>query len=129
MAEYDRFDSLVRYISKGSREKTRAQVISDLHDAFVSCLPEIPDDLKHDIAYYFEDLSMKKSESPVSILAEKLNEVLHLFEEDYDRIAETFTRDDWDYLKNVVSDFALDIDQQRLTYIMRCITSRGVIDS
>ena len=128
MAEYNRFDSLVRYISKGAREKTSRQVISELHEAFVSCLPQLPEDLKHDIAYYFEDLSMKKGDSPVSFLAEKLNEVLYLFEEDYHHVTETFTRDDWEYLKNVVSDFALDMDQERLTYIMRCITSRGVID-
>lgn len=123
MAEYDRFLSLARRILKGSRDKTEDEVTTGLHDAFVSCISELPDDLKHDIAYHFENVTTGASQ-----YTEKLKEILYLFEQEYDRVEETFSRDDWEYLKDVVSDFALDIEQQRLTYIMQRITSRGVFD-
>ncbi len=123
MAEYDRFLSLARRILKGSRDRTEDEVMTKLHDAFVSCIPELPDDLKHDIAYHFENVTTGASQ-----YTEKLKEILYLFEQEYDRVEETFSRDDWEYLKDVVNDFALDIEQQRLTYIMQRITSRGVFD-
>ena len=130
MAAYDRFDSLARHIAKNSGTKTGPEFLSDLHDAFVSCLPEIPENLKHDICYYFESLVTGSDGVHAGpLLVAKLNEVLHLFEGEYDRVHETFTSSDWDYLKNVIDDFALDIDQQRLTYIMRQITSRGIMDT
>jgi hypothetical protein len=128
MPEYDRFESLVRYISKESGAKTSAQVIGELHDAFVSCMPDLPEDLKYDIAHYFEHIFSQKVENDASLYAKKLNETLYLLEQEYGRVEETFTRDDWEYLKDVVSDFALEIDHQKLTYIMQQITSRGILD-
>jgi len=128
MPEYDRFNSLARYIEKNAGNKNGKQTITDLHNAFVSCVPELPEDLKHDIAYYFEETyARENAEHSASLYAMKLNEVLYLFELEYERVEETFSREDWEYFKNVVDDFALEIDQERLTYIMRKITSRGII--
>jgi len=102
--------------------------VAELHDAFASCMTELPENLMHDIAYYFEGVCAETAaESFLELLAAKLGEVLYLLEEEYDRVEETFSVSDWEYLKNVVSDFALDIDQQKLTYIMRQITSRRII--
>ncbi|MBN1685651.1 MAG: hypothetical protein JW852_03305 [Spirochaetales bacterium] len=129
MAEYDRFNSLARHISRNARDKTDSQLIPDLHEAFVSCIPQLPENLKHDVAYYFENAAEKAGvENPASFLVEKLTEALYLFEGEHDRIEETFTAADWEYIKEVISDFALEIDQPLLTYIMRRIVSRGLID-
>ena len=128
MAEHDRFNSLTRYLSKSSSDKTGLKLLAGIHEAFVSCMPELPEDLKHDIAFYFEGIvSQAGCENPALLLVGRLNEALHLLEGEYDRIEETFTKADWEYIKDVVSDFALEIDQQQLTYIMGRIVSRGII--
>ena len=128
MAEHDRFDSLTRYLSRSSGDKTGPQLMAGIHEAFVSCMPQLPEDLKHDIAFYFEGIvSQAGHEQPAVLLVGKLNEALHLLEGEYDRIEKTFTTADWEYIKDVMSDFALEIDQQTLAYIMGQIVSRGII--
>jgi len=129
MAEHDRFDSFARRIVKDAGGKTAGEAISSVHDAFVACMPELPENLKHDIAYHFEEVvSGAGEDNPARALAAKLNEALHLLEGEYDRVQETFTTGDWEYIQSVINDFALEMDEQRLTYIMRHIVSRGILD-
>jgi hypothetical protein len=129
MPEYDRFNALLKSVRRKYAGDHESEVIEDIHNAFVSCIPDLPENLKHDIAYYFEDIcSRVAAKDRISLLGAKLGEVLFLVEGEYDRVEETFDEAEWVYIKDVVDDFAMEIDQQRLTYIMRQIVSRGVLD-
>ena len=100
MAEYDRFNSLVRIICKKRGDDSENRTVERIHDAFVSCSPDLPENLKHDIAHYFEDACRRVgAESPVPVLAAKLSEVLYLLEGEYDRVEETFTLEEWEYIQ------------------------------
>ena len=129
MQEYDRFNSLIKTIIKRRGSDAETQVFENIHNAFVSCMPDLPENLKHDIAYYFEDACGRvETEKRVPLLGAKLREVLYLIEGEYDRVQETFSEAEWGYIKDIVSDFALELDQQLLTYLMRQIVSRGILD-
>lgn len=129
MAEYDRFNALIRIIHRKRGDDFENQVIENIHNAFVSCMPDLPENMKHDIAYYFENACGEADiGNNVALLVGKLREVLYLIEGEYERAVETFTIAEWEYIKEIMDDFALELNQSRITYIMRQIVSRGLLD-
>ena len=129
MAEYDRFNTRFKSVCREHEDDAEESIFADVHNVFVSCAPELPENLKHDIAYFFEETCGKlETDDKVLLLGAKLLEVLYLVEEEYDRVEETFDQAEWGYIKDIIAEFATDISQQKLTYIMRQIVSRGILD-
>ena len=96
MPEYDRFISITRHILKKAGNTAGTEQVAELHDAFTSCMAELPENMMHDIAYHFEEAcSRTESAKFLELLVTKLSEVLYLFEEEYDRVEETFSVADW----------------------------------
>ena len=128
MSETDRFSSISRRIKKNFSASGGSAVFQQLREAFVSCLPNIPDTLKYDMAIYFcGEYASTDDIDEFTPLSEKLLEAVYLYEGEYDRIDETFSENDWIYIRESVSEFALELDPDLITYIMRQVVSRGLI--
>ena len=129
MAEYDRFNARFRSICRNGGEKSEDEIFEDIHEEFVSCAPYLPDNLKHNAAHYFEEVCRRYEPGQrIEILGAKLLEMLYLFEEEYDRVEESFDEGEWEYIKDITAEFAVELDQQKLTYIMRHVVARGLLD-
>lgn len=128
MSETDRFSSLVRNVRKRYRGVENGDGIQELEDAFVSCMVYLPEDLKCDLYRYFlETYGGSTADEKWDVLTDKLLELTYLFEGEYERATESFSLGDWEFIRESVSDFALDLDQETLTYVMKQIVSRGLI--
>ncbi|MBT3272579.1 MAG: hypothetical protein HN368_05460 [Spirochaetales bacterium] len=128
MSEVDRYGSLSRKIKKRHSELGSSQVLQELRDAFISCMPNIPEDLKYDAAGYFTGVyaptgTRDEIESAVRILLE----FVYLVEEEFEKVEESFSVSDWEYLRDIFSDFALDLDQGTLMYVLQQVVSRGLM--
>jgi len=129
MAEYDRFNTRFKSICKKRGDDAEDAIVEQVHTAFVSCVPGLPENLMHDIAYFFvESCGRGDGDDRVTLLGAKLLEVLYLIEEEYDRVEESFDDTEWGYIRDIISEFAMDIPQEKLTYIMRQLVSRGIMD-
>ena len=126
MAEADRFASMARRILK--LKGAFDDAVDTLTDCFVSCLPDLPDNLKYDVSAYFLGANTNGNTSEaVEIAAAKLQEFILLFEGDYEKTLESFSPADWEYIRDITSDFALELDQHTLNYVMKEIVARGII--
>lgn len=129
MAEYDRFNARFKSIYRNGGTKSEDEIFEEIHNEFVSCEPDLPENLKHDIAHFFEERSGRlEPDERVGFLGAKLLEMLYLLEEDYDRVEESFSKPEWGYIKDITAEFAVELDPQKLTYIMRHVVSRGILD-
>ena len=128
MAEYDRFASMLRNIIKRGRSGADSELLESLQKAFHSCVSWLPETLVHDCFYFFsQQVGTVPGVDEVQLAGEKLLELLYLFEMDYERINETFTDEEWDFIRESVSECAVDLDQTLLTYIMKKIVAKGLL--
>lgn len=126
MAEADYFSNLVRKVKKNSQGTGGEALLLEVEQVFVGCFPDLPDDLKFDLFYFFSDRYAKNLEfAEIEVLGDKLLELITLLDEDYGRTGETFDVEEWSFIRDSISDFGLDIDEKQLTYIMQQIVSRG----
>jgi hypothetical protein len=129
MPEYYKFDGLIKNTLARPVPEDERLALEEIHAVFVTCAPSLPEIMKHDIAIFFEDFCTEFSgESITSLFASKLREILYLVEGEYERVDETFGEVEWGYIRDIFNDFALEIDQEMLTYVMRQVVSRGIFD-
>ena len=128
MSEADRFNSLLRNIKKHRHGADSSKVLQELRECFVSCLPDVPSNLKYDMSIYFcGEYAPGETPEEIAETGDKLQEVVYLFEEDFERVEETLSVNDWAYIRDIVSEFALELDQSTLTYVMQQVVARGAL--
>ncbi len=128
MAEYDRFASMLRNIIKRGRGGADSELIESLQKAFHSCVSWLPETLVYDLFYFFtQPAGSVPGVDEIRLAGEKLQELLYLFEMDYERVNETFSDDEWTFIRESVSECAADLDQTLLTYIMKKIVAKGLL--
>ena len=128
MAESVRFENLLRNIRKTHSTSEATQIQGLLEDAFITCMPNAPEDLAYDIFYYFSPPDQLERDQLLDTVSEKLKQVIYLFEMDLARIEVSLEIEDWDFIKETVSSFALELPQDLLVYIMTEIVRRGIFD-
>ncbi len=128
MSESERFIAILRAIKKQQEGIGGAKVLQELREGFVSCLPSVPKDLKYDVAVYFcGEYASGETAEEIGVVGDKLLELVYLLEEDFERTEETLSQDDWEYVRDIVSEFALELDQSTLTYVMQQVVVRGAM--
>ncbi|MAG13723.1 MAG: hypothetical protein CMN78_03900 [Spirochaetales bacterium] len=128
MAEYDRFAGILRNIIKRGRAGDDLSLSKALENAFVSSTSWLPKTFVYDVFNYFlTGYGTPSDVDGIQSAGEKLLELLHLLEMDYEREIETFNDDDWRFIGESISDCAVDLDQELLTYVMKKIVSKGLI--
>ena len=58
-----------------------------------------------------------------------MRSIIELFNFEFDPKEDNYImNEDWDFIKETVSDYALDLDDQTLTYIMWFVVEKGRFD-
>ena len=128
MPDADHFAAITRGITKPYRGFDGSHAARKLGESFVSCVPYIPENLKYDVAAYFRGAyAPNETMDEINTVASKLLDVVFLFEREYERAEATFSESDWAYIRDIVSEFAIELDQEVLTYVMQQVVSRGLI--
>ena len=128
MSEADRFNSILRGIKKHQQGTDAPKVLQELREGFVSCLPSVPSNLKYDMSIYFcGEYAPGETTDEIGMTGDKLQQVVYLLEEDFERIEEDLSENDWAYIRDIVSEFALELDQSILTYVMRQVVAHGAL--
>lgn len=130
MAETDRFRSYARNLRKERASKTVGELSDRLEQAFLRCMPGVPDTLVYDLLYHFTGRFTAPPADTESVLesADRLMRVVELFDMDLDDREEPFSADDWRFIREAVSEAAVVMDERVLTYVMQEIVSRGFMD-
>lgn len=128
MAEADRFRGYLRAIRKQHREEPE-RAIAEIEKVFFGFMSQQPEALQHDLLGYFVDhyFSLSANTLDFGALSEMLTATVELFEESYEYEVDIFTNADWDYIRECVSDSAVEMDQRTLTYIMKKIVAKGLL--
>jgi hypothetical protein len=111
----------MKNLRKKEKELSSDGMLLEMQRSFFNCMNDYPDTLKYDLFNYFS------SEYEGREAADLLSRVVELFEMDYEIYDEIFTPADWDLIREAVSDCAIEIDQNVLTYVMKLIVSKGII--
>jgi hypothetical protein len=130
MAISDRFSRHLNKIRKETGFQLNTSSLEQVRKSFLFNIGDVPDELKVEMYEYFIEQYGENGEDRRTIdeLAEKLRAVVELFNFELND-EEALSDDDWDFIKETVSDYALDLDDETLTYIMRFVVERGGFDS
>ena len=128
MAGADRYLNGLNKIRKKRAENPDIDIQTELRRAFFASIAELPDSLVHDLFDYFYEKSMKRAEDILDV-SKEIADVIDLFDFAYDEGVETLTMEDWEYIKEAVSDAALDMPEDLLTYVMALVVDQGLFDS
>lgn len=126
----DRFSSQVLKIEKQNLGLDDERLVERVRDSFFSHLDELPNELRYDMFEYFYDQFLNHQNKKLGFdeFSSKLKSIIELFNFEYEAGDDFLTNDDWEYIKETVSDYALEIDDSSLTYIMKFVVERGTFD-
>ena len=100
-------------------------------DFFVKSGFMLPEELMEDLFQYYLEIAMVSEAGEISEpdqlrdLAYHLVDVIDLFDMDYDAVKDPLVLDEWITIKNLFSNYAEDIDDDLLTYIMQLAIEKG----
>ncbi len=96
----------------------------------------LPEDLMEDLYQFYLDSGGRDRSRPVPTDSDSLRElayhlvdVIDLFDMDYDEAKDSVKLHEWITIKNLVSSYAEDIDDDLLTYIMQFAIEKGAFRS
>lgn len=81
----------------------------------------MPEPMKEDLVEYFLHPTSLDSGDEVLDRARYFSAVVDLFAEDYDEDADPIRAEDWRLIRDVVNDFAVELDMGIVNYVMRLV--------
>jgi hypothetical protein len=118
---YKRVQSTVHSRSLSLEEKQ-----GKLKQEFVQSVGGVPVEMLDELfeVIFFSPIS---SEEELLQRAETLPDLAELLLESFDERRESFTRQQWHQIGEIVSDFGIELDESLLTYVMAKVVERGAI--
>ena len=130
MAGTDRYLNGLRQLRKRRGGGDGADAREGIRNAFFAALPECPESLAWDLFNYFEERMSGMMDGKTDFLdaAKILADVIDLFEYNYDDERGELNDDDWRFVKESVSEAALELPDKLLTYVLGKVVDRGLFD-
>ena len=127
MSSSDQFQSYMRNLKKKHKESDEARI--DVERSFHTCMSGFPEPLRYDLWYHFSDSYAPEGADIERLyeLAVVLRRVIELFDEEYEISDDELSDSDWNAIKEIVDDMALELSTPLITYIMRWVIKRGLI--
>ena len=104
-------------------------------DLFIKSGFMLPEELMEDLYQFYLDTGIGSGSNDIlepnqlRELAYHLVDVIDLFDMDYDDAKDPIKLDEWITIKDLVSSYAADIDDDLLTYIMQFAIEKGAFRS
>jgi len=120
-------NQILHYIS--SKEPTDSEIISHTEHNLDKALSFLPREMRRDLLDFYLE-KYEKQEGVYKDFKEQvyqLAEVIALFTGDYNDYETGLTKEEWIFIRDLVSDYASILDEKLLTSIMSQVVSRGYI--
>ncbi|MFP4562194.1 MAG: hypothetical protein ACLFRY_02685 [Spirochaetia bacterium] len=127
MHEEKRFDNYIRRIRKRKKELSHGGLLEELRKGFLHRLPALPEDMLEDLFLYLTRDFSEETDDYASFdeAASRLTDAADLLSEEYEDETGTLSDDDVEYIKDLVSDYALELDDNLIAYVMQKAMDRG----
>lgn len=126
MANAARYEKGIRRVRKGKPETVK-DLAPLLSDNLVDNLSDLPKGMAEELAhFYFGAVDSSRSFGDYYGLAEHCILLFDMLEGEYgDHGDDRFKAQEWEFIKNLATDYADEMDEDVLTTIMRSIVSEG----
>lgn len=125
MVSSDRFLKLARRLRR-EPELSAEERIERLRGFFFTSMREQPESLCYDLFdHWSEEAESSPEWEPFERLSERLANIVDLFQLDYDETNDPLEPEDWDFIRDAVSESAGEMDVKTITYIMQHVVDRG----
>jgi hypothetical protein len=127
MQEERQFDGYIRRIRKRKKELSPEGIHEELRRGFLHRLPSLPEDMLEDLFLYLTRDFIEGSGDYAAFdeVALKLTDAADLLSEEYDDETGTLSSDEINYIKDLVSDYALEMNDGLIAYVMQKAMDRG----
>jgi hypothetical protein len=115
---------------KDFREAPADEIAEQVRTTFDLSLAGLPADMRADIfAYLIDHFPDRQGEFPELLdYTTYMGDVIDLLNEEYDEDNDPLYAEDWEFVRDSVSDFAGDLDMKLLNYVMGLVVAKGYID-
>ena len=96
---------------------------------FAGCLSGFPAGLVDDLFEYSHDKNapLLQADGTLPEYSERLGAMLDLFLQDYDKQGDPLSREDWEFVRESIDAFAVDMDMNVVNYVMALIVEKGIL--
>ncbi|HUX13108.1 MAG TPA: hypothetical protein VMW87_08760 [Spirochaetia bacterium] len=125
----ERFRRRVNRTHKELRTAGDDEVFGEISRAFDASLSSLPQDMHLDLfAYLMERFESRRESFPgLWEYTEYLGDVIDLLTMGYDERRDPLLSDDWEYLRDTISDYAVDLDMDLVNYVLQFVVSKGYL--
>jgi hypothetical protein len=125
----ERFRRRMNRVRKDFRQAEKEEIRREIAHAFDLVLSHLPEDLRIDLFDYLMERYPERTGTYADLFdyAEYLGDVIDLLNLEYDEQADPLFREDWDYIRDSVSDFALELDMDLVNYVMQLVVAKGFL--
>ena len=123
-----------RFLFRASqiRKKQRTDAleiqIDSIGSAFGDALTELPAGMADELfAHFGRELVTATEEEMYGDCAQRLADVIDLFDYDYDLDDDPLLAEDWQVIRDIVSEHALVLDMRLVSYVMSLVVDHGQI--
>ncbi|HUX52093.1 MAG TPA: hypothetical protein VMW73_14970 [Spirochaetia bacterium] len=126
----ERFRRHVNKIRKEFRTSPESEMVSQIRRGFDFCLTSIPAVMRDDIFEYLVGRFADRKTRYTDILqyTDYMGDFIDLLNLDYDEHQDPILTDDWDYVRELMNEFAGDLDMDLVNYVMELVVRKGHID-
>jgi hypothetical protein len=115
----------IDYLRKRNGRTPREDVIRQSREAFHQALGHLPSPFLDEAFRYYADRMLRAEAGELYDLLYHLGSVIDLLAREYDEQNERLTDDEWQFLQELVSDFADQLDMETVSYVMGAALSGG----
>lgn len=125
----ERFRRRITKLPKTHPDADEAQRIDLARDGFAGCLPGLPEEMVGDLFEYFHDRNapLLQDDHRLGEYSARIGAVIDLFLGNYDHDADPLTMADWQFIRESIDAFALEMDMNTVNYIMALVVDKGAL--
>ncbi len=120
------YEQTIKRIDSRRKELTGEQILTEIDLAFTRAMRGNPPPLVEDLKARYLDTVDTGDCDTLFTVGYHLADVVDLFSRDLDNSA-GFSDEELDYIKELINDFAVDMDISTVEHVMRLVVSRGLI--
>lgn len=125
----ERFRRRITKIPRSHPDATEADRVAIARSGFAGCLAGFPEEMVDDLFAYFHDqnAALLQQNGTLDQYSDRLGAALDLFLLDYDTEADPLTRKDWQFVRESIDTFAVEMDMNVVNYVMALIVEKRLL--
>jgi len=121
------FQKRLRKIDSSVDRGGEQRRIDEIRDAFSASLSALPEPMRAELFDHFSSKYRADESSYTVDDAIFLGDVIDLFTGAYDDERDPLDADDWDFVKDIIDENALELDMDTINYVMKLVVDKGAI--